>query len=458
MTRTLLAGCAYVVTLDESASVLRDADVLIADGRIAAIAPAGTLDPAATVGRVGGLGSVGAQRVDGRRRLLMPGLVNLHTHASMTLLRGLAEDVDLGGFLTRVFAAEGAVMDPATVELGARLGALESLRGGTTTMLDMYLHAEAAHAGAVAAGIRHATGPVFFDSPGPDGLTWDARLDALAAWPGVNDRAGGPKTPDVLCPHSTYLVSPTHLAELRHAVRGWSHPVLHTHASETAAENAQVATAYGRTPLQVLADAGFLDGGMPVVIGHGVHLGDADRALAAATGVTVAHCPGSNLKLASGALSWNEYRDTGVRLGIGTDGCSSSNDLDMWSAMRLAALLARLTAGRPDATTSHEILRAATVGGARAVGMADEFGTVEVGKQADLILLDLDQPHLTPVHDVHALLVFAAGRGDVTDVFVAGRRVVADRRSTLLDEADLLARCRERGAEARRGAATAGPR
>lgn len=448
MSRTLLAGCAYVVTLDESATVLRDTDVLIDNGRIAAIAPAGTVPPELTAG---------AEPLDARRRLLLPGLVNLHTHASMTLLRGLAEDVDLDGFLARVFAAEGAVMDPATVELGARLGAVEALRGGTTTLLDMYLHPQAAHAGALAAGIRHATGPIFFDSPGPDGMTWDARLEALAGWPDVNDRVGGPSTPHVLSPHSTYLVSPTHLAELRDAIGDWPRPVLHTHASETIAENAQVATAYGRTPLDILADAGFLDGRMPVVIGHGAHLNAADRALAAAARVTVAHCPGSNLKLSSGALAWTCYRQDGVRLGIGTDGCSSSNDLDMWMAMRLAALLARLTADRPDATTSYEILRAATIGGAAALGMGEDLGTIEVGKRADLVLLDLDQPHLTPIHDVHALLVFAAGRGDVTDVFVDGRRVVADRHSTALDEADLLARGRERGAAAARAVAAVVP-
>lgn len=448
MSRTLLTGCAYVVTLDESASVLRDTDVLIADGRIAAIGHTGTLPATLTTG---------ATSLDARRRLLLPGLVNLHTHASMTLLRGLAEDVDLAGFLARVFAAEGAVMDPDTVELGARLGALEALRSGTTTMLDMYLHPQAAHAGAVDAGIRHATGPLFFDSPGPDGFSWDARLKALAAWLEISDRIGGPTVPQVLSPHSMYLVSPSHLAELRGAVRGWPRPALHTHLSETVAENAQVATAYGRTPLEILDAAGFLDGGMPVVLGHGVHLNDADRALAARaqSRVTVAHCPGSNLKLASGAMPWTLYRDNGIRLGLGTDGCSSSNDLDMWSAMRLAALLARLTAGRPDATTSYDILRAATLGGAEALGLEEDIGTVEVGKQADLVLIDLDQPHLTPVHDVHALLVFAAGRGDVTDVFVAGRRVVADRRSTILDEAELLARCRERGAHAGRAAQAA---
>ena len=180
-----------------------------------------------------------------------------------------------------------------------------------------------------------------------------------------------------------------------------------------------------------------------------------DQATVAAAGAAVAHCPGSNLKLASGALPWRTYADAGIRLGLGTDGCSSSNDLDMWSVMRLAGLLARLTSGRPDAVSAVDIVRAATIEGARALGLGDTIGSIEVGKSADLVLLDLDAAHLTPVHDVHALLVYAAGRGDVTDVFVAGERVVAHRESTRVDEHDLYARCRERGVVAAAAAANA---
>jgi 5-methylthioadenosine/S-adenosylhomocysteine deaminase len=180
-----------------------------------------------------------------------------------------------------------------------------------------------------------------------------------------------------------------------------------------------------------------------------VHLTESDRKLVAGAGAAVGHCPGSNLKLASGALHWEVLRDNGIRVGLGTDGCSSSNDLDMWQAMRQAALLARLTSGRPDVASAGEVLRAATIDGARALGLGDEIGSVEVGKRADLVLVDLAAPHLTPVHDVAALLVFAAGRGDVTDVLVDGIPVVRDRRSTRLDTDELLARARDRGDVAR---------
>ncbi len=395
--------------------------------------------------------------IDARGKLLMPGLVNLHTHLPMTLLRGLAENLDLQGFLEHLWAAEAAVMDEETVQLGATLGALESLLGGCTTQLDMYFHHEATHRGAVAAGSRHVIGPVFFDGPGPDGLDWPQRLADLRAWPALLDEIGGPHVPVAAMPHATYTCSPAGLTEVVMALREvlTDTPragVLTTHVSETAAENAGIRERYDATPTELLARAGWLEPDLPIVLGHGVHLSDGDRDLLTAAGGAIGHCPGSNLKLASGALHWEELRDSGIRIGIGTDGCSSSNDLDMWQAMRQAALLARLTSERPDVASATEVLRAATIEGARALGLGDLVGSVEVGKRADLVLVDLAAPHLTPVHDVAALLVFAAGRGDVTDVLVDGRPVVRDRRSTLLDTPGLLARARARGEVARAAA------
>ncbi|MFL6168430.1 MAG: amidohydrolase family protein [Ornithinibacter sp.] len=395
--------------------------------------------------------------IDARGKLLMPGLVNLHTHLPMTLLRGLAENLDLDGFLQHLWAAEAAVMDEESVELGATLGALESLLAGCTTQLDMYFHHEAAHRGAVAAGSRHVIGPVFFDGPGPDGLAWPQRLAGLRDWPAVLDEIGGPRVPVAAMPHATYTCSPDNLAEvvttLREVLAATGRPgLLTTHVSETAAENAGIRERYDATPTELLGRTGWLEPDLPMVLAHGVHLTEDDRALVAAAGAAIGHCPGSNLKLASGALHWEEVRDSGIRLGVGTDGCSSSNDLDMWQAMRQVALVARLTSGRPDIASATEVLRAATVDGARALGLGDAIGSVEVGKRADLVLLDLSAPHLTPVHDVAALLVFAAGRGDVTDVLVDGRAVVRDRRGTRLDTADLLSRARARGEVARAAA------
>lgn len=500
MTRVVITDLALLVTVDDHDTILTNQTVTITDGLITAITPSDAPVEAGSVGTEPGLQSdaeaeprssarppAGPGRsasepwrasasgsrpradhggadpdgatqpddttihLDGRGKLAMPGLVNLHTHLPMTLLRGLAEDVDLQGFLTRVWAAEGAVMDEETVELGATLGALESLLGGCTTQLDMYFHHEATHRGAVAAGSRHVIGPVFFEGPGPDGLAWEQRLANLRAWPDALDAIGGPAVPVSAMPHATYTCPPEGYAEvvatLREVLEATGRPgVLTTHVSENAAENEGIRERYDATPTELLHRSGWVEPDLPLVVGHGVHLTDGDHALLAAAGAAVGHCPGSNLKLASGALHWETVRHSGVRVGIGTDGCSSSNDLDMWQAMRQAALLARLTSGRPDVASAHEVLRAATIEGARALGLGEQVGSLEVGKRADVVLIDLEAPHLTPVHDVAALLVFAAGRGDVTDVLVDGEVVVRDRRSTRVDTADLLARSRERAA------------
>jgi 5-methylthioadenosine/S-adenosylhomocysteine deaminase len=452
VSRVVLANARYVVTVDDDDTVLEHATVVVDDGTITAVTTGADPLAAARDEAPGG-----TTVIDAGGCLVLPGLVNLHTHLPMTLLRGLAEDVDLEGFLRRVWAAEGAVMDPDTVELGATLGALESLLGGCTTQLDMYFHHEAAHRGALAAGSRHVIGPVFFDGPGPDGLAWEERIGRLVAWPGLLREAGGPHVPVAAMPHSTYTCSPGPLAEVAATLRrvvaeADARGLLTTHVSETEAENADVRARHHASPTRVLHDAGWLTGDLPVVAAHGVHLDDADRALLAGAGAAVAHCPGSNLKLASGALPWAATRDGGVDVGIGTDGCSSSNDLDMWQAMRQAALLARLTSGRPDVASAHEVVRAATLGGATALGLGDLVGSVQPGKRADLVVVDLQRPHLTPVHDVHALLVFAAGRADVRDVLVDGIPVVRDRRSTRVDESALLAAARDRGATARAAA------
>ena len=357
----------------------------------------------------------------------MPGLVNLHTHLPMTLLRGLAENLDLQGFLEHLWAAEAAVMDPETVELGATLGALETLLGGCTTQLDMYFHHEATHRGAVAAGSRHVIGPVFFDGPGPDGLAWAERLAHLRAWPGLLDEIGGPDGAGGgdAARHLHLLPGGPHRGR-RDAAQGARRdrpprPAHHARLGEPPPRTPASASATTPPPPSCSRAPAGSSPTCPWCSATACTSPRPTASCVAAAGAAIGHCPGSNCKLASGALHWETVRDSGIRLGVGTDGCSSSNDLDMWQAMRQAALLARLTSGRPDVASATEVLRAATIEGARALGLGDRIGSVEVGKRADLVLVDLAAPHLTPVHDVAALLVFAAGRGDVTDVLVDGR-------------------------------------
>jgi 5-methylthioadenosine/S-adenosylhomocysteine deaminase len=331
-------------------------------------------------------------------------------------------------------------MDEATCELGTELGALEALLSGTTTTMDMYLNPVATHRGAVRVGLRHIAGPIFFDFPGLDGLQWEQRIERAYQWPAELAKIGGPFIPTYLMPHSTYTDSPENLTQVA-AIAKELKARVHLHVSETEAENADVQSRYSKSPTEVCRDTGILD--VPTIFGHGVHLSDSDMAIAASKGTSVGHCPGSNLKLGSGLARFNDLRKAGIAVGLGTDSCSSSNDLDMFSVMRMAAHVVALRQSPADVDLTA-IVSAATIEAAKAVGLADRVGSIEIGKEADLISLDLHAAHLTPVHDVNALLVFAAGRGDVTDVWVAGEKVVESRVSTKVDLTDLVKRVNQR--------------
>ena len=421
----LITNARYAVTSNGTNEILENISIGIKDGKIAYI---GTDKPAAT------------KTYDASDKLIAPGLINSHTHLGMSLLRGWAEGVDLQGFLERVWAAEGAIMDEPTCELGTELGALEALLSGTTTTMDMYLNPAATHRGAVRVGLRHIAGPIFFDFPGLDGLQWEQRIERAHQWKSVLAEIGGPYIPTYLMPHSTYTDSPENLSQVA-AIAKELDARIHLHVSETEAENKDVQTRYSKTPTEVCRDTGILD--VPTIFGHGVHISDSDMAIAASKGASVGHCPGSNLKLGSGLARFNDMRKAGIKVGLGTDSCSSSNDLDMFSVMRMAAHVVALRKSPADVDLTS-IVRAATIEAAHAVGLGDRVGSIEIGKEADLIALDLQAAHLTPVHDVNALLVFAAGRGDVTDVWVAGDQVVANRTSTKIDLKDLISRVNER--------------
>lgn len=410
-----------MLTCNDAGDALEYVDIGVQDGHICII---GSDAPRADM------------EMDGTHLLVMPGLVNLHTHLAMTLLRGIAEGVDLQGFLERVWAEESRLMGPDGVYGGTRLGALEALLAGTTTALDMYFHPADAHRAAVEVGLRHVIGPVFFSSSGPDHLEWDERLALARQWPQVLASLGGPYVPPALMPHAAFTVGLDHLAEIASLAREQGAFVT-THASENDRENVDTVAATGMRPVPALDASGIL--ALAPVLGHGVRLDAHDRARIAQTGAAVAHCPGSNLKLASGAADIVGYREDGIRVGLGTDGCSSSNDLDMFAIMRLTANLARLVREDPAALSARDVVRAATIEGATALGLGDRIGTVEVGKEADLIALDLRAPHLVPVHDPYTSVVFSAGRSDVRHVLVAGEPVVLDRRSTRVDEGVVMA-------------------
>lgn len=421
----ILHNARYIVTCDSRDTVLENASLVIQESKIIDLGPAQKLKeryPQALV-------------IDLTDQLIMPGLINLHTHLPMTLLRGVAENVDLQGFLELVWAEEARIMDAEGTYIGARLGALESLLAGTTTALDMYLHPAANHRGAVEVGLRHVTGPVFFSFPGPDNLTWNERMDLAREWPQTLETIGGPYVPLTLTPHAPLTVSPENLGEVADLAREQG-AIITVHAAENMAENEDTVKAHGERPIQLLDVTGILD--LKPVLAHAVHLNESERHLVAAKGSCIAHCPGSNMKLASGAADIVQYRNDGITVGLGSDGTSSSNDLDMFAVMRLAANLARLVRNDPAAISASEIVRAATIDGAKALGMSERIGSLEVGKEADIISIYLHEPHLIPIHDPFTTIVYSAGRADVRHVFVAGEQIIDNRRPTKVDPQEIM--------------------
>jgi 5-methylthioadenosine/S-adenosylhomocysteine deaminase len=412
----LIVRAAAVVTCDAGMSVIENGAVAVSAGRIAAIGPA------ADIG-----GNAGAV-VDIKDRILMPGLINMHCHAADSLFRGLVENLPLEPWLQTVWKAERAILNACTCRLGAKLGIAELLLSGVTTVMDMFWHPEETVAAARELGIRIATGGIFFDFPGMDGLGAEHRLaDAEAFFAAT---AGDPMVFAGTAPHAAYTVGPSALKDaydLAKARGGF----FHTHAAETKVEQATIEERYGRSVIRHFAALGLL--GERTVLAHCVHLDDEEIQLLAASRTHVAHNPLSNLKLASGFAPVPALMAAGVNVALGTDGAISGNDIDMWLAIRLAATLHKAVTGDAAAMPTQDVLCMATVNGARALHAEHRIGSLELGKEADFILVATDRAHAVPLFDPVDHLVYAAKASDVTDVFVAGRHVVEAGRLTTAD-------------------------
>ncbi|MDT8409360.1 MAG: TRZ/ATZ family hydrolase [Wenzhouxiangellaceae bacterium] len=418
----------WVVPVVPEGRVLEKAAVVIGGGEIRAIIGVDSLEARFP----------SAQHVELPEHALIPGLINAHTHSAMVLLRGLADDMPLMAWLQEhIWPAEQKIMGPDYVRTGTRVAMAEMLRGGTTCFNDNYFFPDITAEAAVAAGMRAVVGMPVIGFPTPWASTEDEYFHRGLQ---VHSRfVDEPLIGISFVPHAPYSVPDSAFRRIRLLAEELDIKV-HLHLLEAVGEIETSMDEYGMHPLDRLDNLGLLGPRLQAVHMTQVRHSEVDRL--ARAGVHVLHCPDSNLKLANGLCPVTRLDGAGVNVCIGTDGAASNNDLDMFGEMRQAALLAKMNSANPEAIPAARALSMATLHGARALGMEDMIGSIETGKQADLVAIRMDSIETQPMHDVISQIVYAAPRCQVSDVWVAGRQLLAGRELTTLDADELLEQCR----------------
>jgi 5-methylthioadenosine/S-adenosylhomocysteine deaminase len=413
----------WIVPVEPLGLVLEGHAVAVRDGRIAAVVPAAEARERFAPER----------RYDLPAHALVPGLVNLHTHAAMTLMRGLADDRPLMAWLKEhIWPAELRHVSPAFVYDGTLLACAEMLRGGITCANDMYFFPEAAAQAFHDSGMRAAIGLIAVEFPSAYAAdAEDYLVKGLAVRDRLRDR---PRLSFCMAPHAPYTVSDRSFERIAVLAEELDLPI-HVHLHETLGEVKESLDAHGRRPFERLEALGIVSERLIAV--HAVHLTAPEIAAVARNGASVAHCPSSNLKLASGLAPVAELLRHGANVGLGTDGAASNNRLDLFQEMRTAALLAKAVSGDAEALPAYEALRCATLGGARALGLEQSIGSIELGKLADLAAVFLGALETQPCYDPVSHLVYACGREHVTHVWVEGEAVVEDGVLARVDPRDL---------------------
>jgi len=421
-----LISARWIIPVEPHGVVLENHALAVRGGRIVALEDA---DQAARR-------FAGATRLDRPNHVLLPGLVNAHTHAAMTLFRGLADDLPLSEWLgEHIWPAEARWAGPEFVRAGTELAVLEMLRSGTTCFNDMYFFPDQAAQAAITQGIRAAVGMILIEQP----TLWASNIDeyfdkGLA----VHDQfRSHPLLSTSFAPHAPYTVSDEPLQRVRKLADELDVPV-HMHVHETAHEVATAVSEQGRRPLARLAELGLVNSALAAV--HMTQLTGQEIDALAAAGASVVHCPESNLKLASGFCPVARLLAAGVNVALGTDGAASNNDLDLLGEMRTAALLGKAVAEDAAVVAAPDALAMATLNGARALGLANEIGSLVPGKAADFICVDMQRPATTPVYNPLSQVVYAASRDQVSDAWVAGEWLLADGQFTRAAAAEVMVR------------------
>ena len=426
---TLIITNGIVVTVDGARRVLNPGAVAINGTEIVAVDT-----PAAITAKY-----KAAQTIDASGRVVMPGLINTHTHAAMVMFRGLGNDLNLMDWLQKyIFPAEAKTVSPAFVRTGTRLAALEMIQSGTTTFADMYYFEEEVGRVAKAAGLRTLAGQTVIEFPVADAKTPADALTRAEAF--VKEFANDELVTPTLAPHSVYTLDAKTLAATSALARRLNIPI-QIHLAETQAEISQSLDRHKMRPVALLDSLQFW---VPVTIGaHGVWMNDDEIALLKQRHVGISHNPESNMKLSSGTAPVIKYRKAGVDVGLGTDGAASNNDLDMFEAMRQAAFQQKLVTMDPTAISAAEAIEMATLGGARVIGQQAKLGSLEPGKRADMIIVGLAKPRQQPVFDPISQIVYTSRGDDVETTIVNGKILMRDRKVLTLDEASVLAEARK---------------
>src|ERR1044071_3456973 len=424
----LIVSGGTVVTMDANRRVIEDGAVAVAGGRIVAV---GTR--AEVTGRY-----VARATIDARGAAVIPGLINGHTHVPMSLFRGLADDLDLNEWLTKyIFPAEAKNVTEEFVRTGTQLGLAEMIRGGTTTYCDMYYFEDAIADETSKAGVRGVLGETVIDFPVPDNKTWAEAMAYTEKF--IKKWKGNALVVPAVAPHAPYTVSEEHLKDVRALSDRTGAPIV-THVSETRKEVEDLLKSKGASPVDYLARIGFLNN--RVIAAHVVHPSPEEITVLKRLGVGVVHNPQSNMKLASGVMPVPQMLQLDLDLGLGTDGAASNNDLNMWEEIDTTAKLHKVFTMDPKVVTAQQAFEMATIRGARALHMERDIGSIEKGKRADLVIVDLDDLNQTPLYNIYSQLVYATKADDVRTVIVEGRVIMRDRRLLTLDEKDIKARAR----------------
>jgi 5-methylthioadenosine/S-adenosylhomocysteine deaminase len=410
-----------VVTMDKDRRVIEDGAVTITDGKI---------------GLVGKREAVmknlrAKQTIDAKGKIIIPGLINTHTHVPMSLFRGIADDLDLQDWLTKyIFPAEAKNVTEDFVRVGTRLGLAEMIRGGTTTYCDMYYFEDAIADETYKAGVRGVLGETIIDFPVPDNKTWNEAINYTEKF--VKKWQGNPLIIPAIAPHAPYTVSEEHLKEARALSDKLNAPLV-MHLAEAVTETEFIQQKHkGMRPIEYVEKIGFLSD--KLIAAHVVQANEKELEILKKYNVGIAHNPQSNMKLAAGVAPVPLMLQMNLSVGLGTDGAASNNDLSIWEEMDTAAKLHKVFSGDPKVVSAEEAFEMATIRGARALHLENKIGSLEVGKRADIVIVNFDDLSQTPYFNVYSALVYATKANDVNDVIIDGKVIMRNRNLITLNE------------------------